>query len=94
MCPSFHFGTEGRIWDVIVLIPDHCLFISADSDVFSSLFVCCTIYYSHGQHILVLVLEISCHQIQVLIETCLYEYFRADLHHSGIHMRHNMQMMC
>ena len=23
--PSFPFGIEGRIWDVIVLIPDHCL---------------------------------------------------------------------
>ena len=27
MCPSFPFGFEGRIWDVIVLIPDHCLSI-------------------------------------------------------------------
>ena len=21
----FHFGFEGRIWDLIVLVPDHCL---------------------------------------------------------------------
>ena len=27
VCPSFPFGTEGGIWDVIVLIPDHCLSI-------------------------------------------------------------------
>ena len=25
MCPSFRFGFEGGIWDLIVLIPDHCL---------------------------------------------------------------------
>ena len=24
-CPSFPFGIEGRVWDLIVLIPDHCL---------------------------------------------------------------------
>ena len=27
MCPSFPFGIEGGMWDVIVLIPDHCLSI-------------------------------------------------------------------
>ena len=27
MCPSFPFSVEGGIWDVIVLIPDHCLSI-------------------------------------------------------------------
>ena len=27
VCPSFPFGTEGWMWDVIVLIPDHCLCI-------------------------------------------------------------------
>ena len=27
VCPSFPFGNEGRIWDVIVLIPDQCLSI-------------------------------------------------------------------
>ena len=27
MCPSFPFGIEGVMWDVIVLIPDHCLSI-------------------------------------------------------------------
>ena len=26
MCP-FPFGIEGGMWDVIVLIPDHCLII-------------------------------------------------------------------
>ena len=26
-CPSFPFGIEGGMWDVIVLIPDHCLSI-------------------------------------------------------------------
>ena len=25
VCPSFPFGNEGGMWDVIVLIPDHCL---------------------------------------------------------------------
>ena len=24
MCPSFSFGFEGWIWDLIVLIPEHC----------------------------------------------------------------------
>ena len=27
VCPSFPFGIEGRLWDVIVIIPDHCLSI-------------------------------------------------------------------
>ena len=27
VCPSFHFGVEGGMWDAIVLIPDRCLFI-------------------------------------------------------------------
>ena len=27
VCPSFPFGIEGRMWDVIVLIPGHCLSI-------------------------------------------------------------------
>ena len=27
VCPSFPFGIEGRMSDVIVLIPDHCLSI-------------------------------------------------------------------
>ena len=27
VCPSFPFGVEGGMWDVIVLIPDHCLYI-------------------------------------------------------------------
>ena len=27
VCPSFSFGIEGGVWDVIVIIPDHCLAI-------------------------------------------------------------------
>ena len=27
VCPSFRFGIEGGMWDVMVLIPDHCLSI-------------------------------------------------------------------
>ena len=27
VCPSFPFGIENRMWDMIVLIPDHCLSI-------------------------------------------------------------------
>ena len=27
VCSSFPFGIEGWMWDVIVLIPDHCLSI-------------------------------------------------------------------
>ena len=27
MCSSFPFGFEGGVWDLIVLIPDHCLFV-------------------------------------------------------------------
>ena len=27
VCPSFPFGIKGGMWDVIVLIPDHCLSI-------------------------------------------------------------------
>ena len=29
MCPSFSFGIEVGVWDVIVLIPDHCLSINS-----------------------------------------------------------------
>ena len=32
VCLCFHFGIEGRMWDVIVLIRDHCL-----SSYFSSI---------------------------------------------------------
>ena len=27
VCPSFPFGVEVGMWDVIILIPDHCLSI-------------------------------------------------------------------
>ena len=27
VCPSFPFGIEGRMWVVIVFIPEHCLSI-------------------------------------------------------------------
>ena len=27
VCPSFPFDIKGGMWDVIVLIPDHCLSI-------------------------------------------------------------------
>ena len=27
VCPSFPFGFEGGMWDLLVLIPDHCLSI-------------------------------------------------------------------
>ena len=27
VCPSFPFGIEGRMWDAIVLVPDHCFSI-------------------------------------------------------------------
>ena len=30
---SFPFGIEGGMWDVIVLIPDHCLSIYFEWDV-------------------------------------------------------------
>ena len=31
LCASFFpFGTEGGMWDVIVLVPDHCLSIYLD----------------------------------------------------------------
>ena len=33
MCPSFPFSTEGGTWDVIVLIPDHCLSIYLDGSI-------------------------------------------------------------
>ena len=25
VCASFSFGFEGKMWDLIVLVPDHCL---------------------------------------------------------------------
>ena len=31
VCPSFPFGIKGGMWDVIVLIPDHCLSICFSS---------------------------------------------------------------
>ena len=27
VCPSFPFGFKGGMWDMIVLVPDHCLSI-------------------------------------------------------------------
>ena len=32
LCPSFPFGIEGGMWDVIVLIPDHNLSIYFDEE--------------------------------------------------------------
>ena len=32
VCPSFPFGIEGGIWNVMVLIPDHCLSIYFPED--------------------------------------------------------------
>ena len=32
VCPSFPFGIEGGMWDVIVLIPDHCLSVYFSSE--------------------------------------------------------------
>ena len=40
VCPSFPFGLLGGMWDVIVLIPDHCLSIYfAMNTVFSNLYL-------------------------------------------------------
>ena len=33
VCPSFPFGIEGRMWVVIVLIPDHCLSIYLEKSI-------------------------------------------------------------
>ena len=30
VCASFPFGFEDRMWDPIVLIPDHCLLFTLD----------------------------------------------------------------
>ena len=38
VCPSFPFGIESGTWDVIVLIPDHCLSIC-----FTKMFSLCTV---------------------------------------------------
>ena len=37
VCPSFPFGIEGGMWDVIVLIPDHCFSIYLGQAFFSYL---------------------------------------------------------
>ena len=37
VCPSFPFVIEGRMWVVIVLIPDHCL------SIFFPFFCCGTV---------------------------------------------------
>ena len=31
VCPSFPFGFEGGMWDVILFIPDHCLSVYSGS---------------------------------------------------------------
>ena len=35
VCASFSFGFEGEMWDLLVLIPDHCLSFSFSSSTFS-----------------------------------------------------------
>ena len=38
VCVSFPFGFEGRVWDLIVLAPDHCLsFFLLSFDIQSTL---------------------------------------------------------
>ena len=37
VCPSIPFGIEGRMWVLIVLIPDHCLSISRSGNILSFL---------------------------------------------------------
>ena len=34
VCPSFPFGIEGRMWDMTVLIPDHCFSSYFDKFIF------------------------------------------------------------
>ena len=48
MCPSFPFGIKGGIWDVIVLIPDHCLSIYFGKTwIRKTYFVrCCLIHFN------------------------------------------------
>ena len=29
VCASFPFGFEGGMWDLIVVVPDHCLFFTS-----------------------------------------------------------------
>ena len=33
MCVSIPFVFEGRIWDLILLVPDNCLFIDNTTDI-------------------------------------------------------------
>ena len=40
VCPSFPFGIEGGMWDVIVLILDHCLSVYFDLMIFKATFQC------------------------------------------------------
>ena len=35
VCPSFPFAFKGGMWDLIVLIPDHCFSIYFDRDTIS-----------------------------------------------------------
>ena len=37
MCSTLSFGFEGGIWDLIVLIPDHCLSVNSVRVFFSLL---------------------------------------------------------
>ena len=47
VCPSFPFGIDGRMWDVIVLIPGRCLSIYYDCLVWLSvlLVIAVSLYY-------------------------------------------------
>ena len=36
VCPIFPLGIEGGMWDVIILIPDHCLSIYLDNSTKAS----------------------------------------------------------
>ena len=39
VCSSFHFDFEGGTWDLIVLIPDHCLSIYFDVSLCESAYL-------------------------------------------------------
>ena len=43
MCASFPNGSEGGVWDMIVLVPDHCLHCFV--------VVVALLFYVHGKHL-------------------------------------------
>ena len=64
----FPFGFEGRMWDLIVSVPDHCLFIFS---FYKSLYNECYMLYAFLEYITKTHGLTGCRYISVKLQVCL-----------------------